>query len=1129
MAGASPFAIAPLGGFSIDDDAERQRQPAAFPAYSPAQHRALIEKLLESGWNRGIGALEAVGNTLDVPRSAIASGLSSVMSGLGMQSHVKPGEKVYGRDLLEQAGLLGGNKPGLDWGDVAGFGVDMATDPLTYLGIGTLTKAGRAAEAASSLTRGLGAGIRSGERSLVALHVPFTGIEKGLGAGNAAIGNALESAGKYVGSTRPALLAKGLFTGRAGGAFTERGQELAGLRHDILPEALTAARGAAKDAEQSVNDAFGALDESFGFKANSPNFQHQAPLGSVAGEGADEFSRRQLFDRAVRLAAETREGRAAQAIAEPLGAPLEMHARDVFANAEKVRPTAQKLVAAKDEMFDALRDQGISTPYIENHFLRQAPEHIEQAESKFRTRRAAPTWFASGEHRIEATRDLPAEVANAMLLDPKARAVDPKLLDFLTKHGMSQEQIAEALKSAPAPGPGVVMTPAGVPVGNPEHWLSSQSLKAAGSQKRGRSVWLAGKIPKAAPVGSLDPAAHIAEAYRPWLRTADEAAVEAAVKEGATPEMVEALHDAARYEHAKGLAQFVAERPAKRRLGTRSVVQDFRDNVVQMANVSATMSAVHKFFGDNIIEPGTVAAATHAAPVGRGFMDVGYTLEQAFASLPNVDRARAVAHFAAKHGLDAKDVADWRVPVDVVDAAAGLLAPATKPEWAAQIGRAIDQFSNMWKRWVTLPFLGFHVRNASAGQAVNMTSGYIRNPSELGEYMRNVASAFREWINPSPVLARDLEVSGVLGQRAAFDVPLGNHLAGMPEKPWNVRTTWRQAGEAMGQSRLDAIPGARLGRQAARTVTGTGSKAAQFVEWMNRVPMYTYLREKGFENAAAAKKVMELQFDYGRQSLAPFENEAMRRLIPFYVYQRRVVPLILKTVAERPGGPIPQAIRATQEARQEGGFLPSWVGEGAAVPMGDGRYLTGFGLPWEQAFNTGVLGPNLKSTVSRTLEKAVAQSNPLISGVYTLASGREPFRGREIGDLYPYPTRSPVLNAAIQHTPISRALTTARQLADERKGLGAKMANALTGLRIEDLSGGVERAKQIEARRLLNDLSQEQPHLLHAQRDFYANPMEKALVSPKERELLRLKAGLDRAGKEYAKKKRAATLFGASS
>lgn len=58
-----------------------------------------------------------------------------------------PSEFVGGRGLLEGMGVLEKNTPGLDWGDVAGFGAEVLTDPLSYVTGGilpALSKSGKA-------------------------------------------------------------------------------------------------------------------------------------------------------------------------------------------------------------------------------------------------------------------------------------------------------------------------------------------------------------------------------------------------------------------------------------------------------------------------------------------------------------------------------------------------------------------------------------------------------------------------------------------------------------------------------------------------------------------------------------------------------------------------------------------------------------------------------------------------------------------------------------------------------------------------------------------------------------------------------------------------------------------------
>ncbi len=43
----------------------------------------------------------------------------------------RPGERASGREMLQNWGVAGENQPGLDWGDVGGFGAEMVLDPLS--------------------------------------------------------------------------------------------------------------------------------------------------------------------------------------------------------------------------------------------------------------------------------------------------------------------------------------------------------------------------------------------------------------------------------------------------------------------------------------------------------------------------------------------------------------------------------------------------------------------------------------------------------------------------------------------------------------------------------------------------------------------------------------------------------------------------------------------------------------------------------------------------------------------------------------------------------------------------------------------------------------------------------------
>jgi hypothetical protein len=90
-----------------------------------------------------LGLLESLFSALDAPGAYTRGALSGQF-----------GERVDGRGLLENWGVLGQNREGLDFGDVLGFGAGVLTDPLTYAsgGLGLLGKAlGRGDDAARLL------------------------------------------------------------------------------------------------------------------------------------------------------------------------------------------------------------------------------------------------------------------------------------------------------------------------------------------------------------------------------------------------------------------------------------------------------------------------------------------------------------------------------------------------------------------------------------------------------------------------------------------------------------------------------------------------------------------------------------------------------------------------------------------------------------------------------------------------------------------------------------------------------------------------------------------------------------------------------------------------------------------
>ena len=123
------------------------------PFYAtPEEEESAVRKA--GSW--AVGGLSAMGAALDYDSGAIRNILA------GKAPRINPLSfegQVTGRELLEQWGIAGPNRPGFirpggkwynpadwDWGDLGGFATEVALDPKTYwsLGASAYTRAGKA-------------------------------------------------------------------------------------------------------------------------------------------------------------------------------------------------------------------------------------------------------------------------------------------------------------------------------------------------------------------------------------------------------------------------------------------------------------------------------------------------------------------------------------------------------------------------------------------------------------------------------------------------------------------------------------------------------------------------------------------------------------------------------------------------------------------------------------------------------------------------------------------------------------------------------------------------------------------------------------------------------------------------
>lgn len=525
--------------------------------------------------------------------------------------------------------------------------------------------------------------------------------------------------------------------------------------------------------------------------------------------------------------------------------------------------------------------------------------------------------------------------------------------------------------------------------------------------------------------------------------------------------------------HAAALASWISEHAPTPLFGRR-LVDDFFDYQRHGHLASTTIDAIHEIARQSL--------GTEGVALNRAYSQAG------------LDAAQALEYLAAKTGKSASQLAGMKIPADVAAAMKAVIQPWQAPEWAQMLGDTLGKFNGWFRKHVTLPFASFAARNFGSGQHVNIAaSGVMHTASDLADYGRAFAEAGGILKNPgaNKEIIRELWEQGLTGSRigAGFeDVETfvrGTEGALTPGSPLRIRQTATEAAAnvASKPSFLDRVPGGKAARKVGATWMGTGAKLNQNVEFMNRVPLFLYLRKKGWSPLAAAKKVNEVHFDYG--DLTAAERGIRNTLVPFYTFQRKAGPLILKNLVERPGGGVAQSIRATNFARgdrEQAASTPDYVSSTTAIPLGelaDGskRFITGLGLA--QEVPTQFLGGGLQGA----LLEGASQLSPLVKAPLEWMTGQSFFQrgpggaGRSLESTDPTIARilanvsdlttgeqtgrlpkPGFFEFAVANSPLSRYASTARQLTDTRKDAIDKLMLSTTGLRFTDVSPAAQEA-----------------------------------------------------------------------
>lgn len=187
-----------------------------------------------------------------------------------------------------------------------------------------------------------------------------------------------------------------------------------------------------------------------------------------------------------------------------------------------------------------------------------------------------------------------------------------------------------------------------------------------------------------------------------------------------------------------------------------------------------------------------------------------------------------------------------------------------------------------------------------------------------------------------------------------------------------------------------------------------------WVEMQQKSKLVVGALAKGMNLEEALNTAAKGGFDY--RALTTFESKVLRRIIPFYSFNRKNVELQLKVLGENPQR-INQIIRSVENIQnlwetnltaEEKENLPAYLKEYLSVPIGRSRegvpqFIRNFGTPIEAFTELVKFQAEGKSTLERTFLGMLSKVNPYLKVPIELGTGVDSFRQRDIKEVYTAP------------------------------------------------------------------------------------------------------------------------------
>lgn len=339
-------------------------------------------------------------------------------------------------------------------------------------------------------------------------------------------------------------------------------------------------------------------------------------------------------------------------------------------------------------------------------------------------------------------------------------------------------------------------------------------------------------------------------------------------------------------------------------------------------------------------------------------------------------------------------------PKPIADSLKTTIKHMDDPAYGSDLLKMFDKVQGVWKLNMTALNPGHHIRNFAGDVFLNFEDG-VKNPARYMEAAKVLGRPGSETWRYAPESVK-LRIGD-----ATFNAK-------------QIMDAFTESGGKAGFFRVETT-------QTSKSLSGLHpvERIRQMAEhredWTRLAHFIDVLKKEGggvkdvVDLKAVAKKAGEKvrHFNIDYADLTPFERRFMKRVVPFYTWMRKNIPLQLETLALDPGkiSTIPKGLRALQgitgaqpsdEQIYGLNVVPKWLREMAGVR------IAGEGVGRNQTYwNPSIIpftdiGQYFSGGVEGTARKLLGSTTPLLRSPIEYATGQKIDTGAPMGDTPTY-------------------------------------------------------------------------------------------------------------------------------